>query len=429
VSSQPLAELSAPPAQGGAGRRLLYLSGAPRVSTRPEAETTGARSHILGMSGAFERLGWRVDRFIVGDRVPRSWRATGSHRAASKTYARRVAADVVRIVLGRVNARRARAMCRGGVDLIYERFGAFQALGAACRGDGALWVLESNGPLFYEAKVERKSLALGALARLLERRAYRACDLLVCVSDSLKEILVASCDVPPEKVVVIPNGVDTTFYDPARYEPTRIHQGFTVGFVGNLYAWAGLGPLLQAVAELRDSGMDISAVLVGDGMVRGRCEDEARRLGIADRVTFVGRVARETVPRYIAGFDVGYSGQVTLQMGAMYHSPLKIYEYMAMGRPAVASGFADARRAIRDDVTGFLFEPGDAESLKGALRRAYDARDRLEQMGARARAEAVAHHSWTARARTLLAEVGARQAARRHSRAAAATYPAEVEAT
>jgi glycosyltransferase involved in cell wall biosynthesis len=398
-----------------AEKRLAYLSGAPRASTHPDAEASGARSHILGMLGAFEELGWTVERFIVGDRVPQTWMASGSQRAISKTFGRRFAADVVRIVLGLVNARRARKSFRGTVDLIYERFGAFQALGSVCRQDGTPWILETNGPLFYEAKVERKSLVLTAPARRMERAAYHKCDLLVCVSETLKQIIVDSCGVSDEKVVVIPNGVDTAFFNPARYDSRRLFAGFTVGFVGNLYPWAGLDLLFEAVAELRQGGLEINTVIVGDGMMRQRCEDQVRRLGIAECVRFCGRLARSVVPLYIAGFDVGYSGQITLQLGQMYHSPLKIYEYMSMAKPPIASAFQDAQCVIHDGIDGFLFAPGNKGSLKEAIRRSYDAREKLKDMGAAARAEVVAHHTWTARVRLLLGAIDRMQAKRRPS--------------
>jgi glycosyltransferase involved in cell wall biosynthesis len=91
--------------------------------------------------------------------------------------------------------------------------------------------------------------------------------------------------------------------------------------------------------------------------------------------------------------------------GGMYHSPLKIYEYMAMGKPIVASAFADARTAIRDGETGFLFEGGDKGDLKRALARAYSSRGELAEMGHEARRDAVDLHSWAARVRDLIPKV------------------------
>jgi glycosyltransferase involved in cell wall biosynthesis len=357
------------------------------------------------MLGAFERQGWDIKRFIVGDRLPPTWTASGSQRAMSATFARRLTADIVRLVVGQVNARRARTELQGKVDLVYERFGAFQALGAAFRRDGIPWILETNGPLFYEAKVERRSLVLSGIARRLELAAYRECDLLVCISDELKRIIVEACDVPSSKVLVVPNGVDAAFFDPGKYQPTRRFEDFTVGFVGNLYPWAGLDLLFEAVADLRADGLPVSIMVVGDGMLMAHLKEKAQTLGIAPYVAFTGRLAREEVPSYILGSEIGYSGQTALQLGTMYHSPLKIYEYMALSRPVLASAFADALRVIREGDTGFLFLPSDKESLKAAIRKAYAARSEIRAMGDRARADVVAHHDWTARLRPLVTAV------------------------
>nr|MDP9479668.1 hypothetical protein [Actinomycetota bacterium] len=64
-------------------KRLGYLSAAPRVSTRPDAEAGGPRSHVLGVIRAFESLGWSVNRFIVGDRMPKGVAGGGSEKALS----------------------------------------------------------------------------------------------------------------------------------------------------------------------------------------------------------------------------------------------------------------------------------------------------------------------------------------------------------
>ncbi len=132
---------------------------------------------------------------------------------------------------------------------------------------------------------------------------------------------------------------------------------------------------------------------------------KALDLELAGNVKFVGQVPGNAVPDYIAGFDVGYSGHQQLQIGTMYHSPLKIYEYMAMGKPVVASAFADAIEAIKDGETGFLFQSGDKESLKAALRKAYANRESLPEIGSKAREEIIANYSWNARVEMMLAKI------------------------
>ena len=386
-------------------RRLGYLSGAPRVSTNPTRESVGPRAHVLGVMGAFEELGWDVRSFIVGDRVSRKWTAEGSHKAMSAGLLNTLAVDVLRLILGVVNARRAWHEIGGQVDWVYERSAVLQSLGWVFKRHGIPWILETNGPFFYEAKMERKSMVLSRLARWLELKAYRKCDVLVCVSEALKEIVVQEGDICPEKVVTLPNGVDTTFFDPELYGPGHISDNLTIGYVGTLAAWQALDLLLEAVRDLRSEGMEISLVIVGDGPMRRALETQACHLGISDSVTFKGWTPWQDIPKSIANFDVGYSGQIQMQVGKMYHSPLKIYEYMAMGKPVIASAFEDAQRATRAGEVGFLYQPGNKDDLKRALADAYGSRKGLSEIGRRARREIVEHHSWTARVSTLISEV------------------------
>ena len=385
--------------------RLGYLSGAPRISTRPDAEISGPRAHILGCLQAKEALGWDVKRFIVGDRLPKSLVTGKSETAMSGNVAKAIALDIARIALGRKYAWEAWHELRYQVDWVYERFAPFQALGMPFKRRGLPWILETHAPLFYEAKTERKTTALSDLAQRMELHAYRTCDALVCVTDALKDIIVQVANIPSEKVVVVPNGVDTQRFHPDHYAPKRLFSEFTVGFVGRLYAWHGLDLLLEAIAELRTEGITIALTVVGDGLMREEWDVKATVLGIDNTVKFVGQVPWDAVPAYISGFDVGYTGQIQLQVGKMYHSPLKLYEYMAMAKPIVASAFEDAKRTLTEGETGFLFEPGNKDDLKRALRQAYHARERLSSMGDRSRQLAIAHHSWIARMRDMTARL------------------------
>jgi len=96
---------------------------------------------------------------------------------------------------------------------MYERFAVLQALGWVFKRDGIPWILETSGLYSDEAKTERNSLVLTGVARRLEVFAYGRCDVLVCVSAALKELVVEKTGVDPEKILVVPNGVDAAFFD------------------------------------------------------------------------------------------------------------------------------------------------------------------------------------------------------------------------
>jgi len=329
----------------------------------------------------------------------------GSERTLSANPAWTLLADLARLGMGVLNAYRAWRELGGRVDWVYERFAVLQSLGWIFGYKGVPWILETNGLFSDEAKTERKSLILTGVARRLEIAAYWRCDVLVCVSKALKEIVIEKTGLDPEKVLVIPNGVDTAFFDPALHAPKRKFEGFTVGFVGSLLAWQGIDQLLAAVSDLNKEGLPIHVVVVGDGPAREEWERLAQDLGINNIVHFAGRVPSDQVPGYIAGFDAGFSGHKELKIGAMYHSPLKLYEYLSMGKPVIASSFDDARGLLGGGNALFLFVPGDLEDLKRALKEAYYARSSFAEAGAFSREETVRHHSWEARVREMISRV------------------------
>ena len=385
--------------------RVGYLSGAPRISTLPEAAVSGPRTRVLGIVKGFEALGWKVNSFIAGDRVPRKWVTEESEPAVNSKPWKIFLIDLVRLGLNFVNARKAWNELNGKVDLVYEYNAALGSLGWIFKEYEIPWIVETHRPLFYEVEAERQNVFLKKLARERELKAYRDCDLIVTITEALKDILVREGGIPAQKVLVVPSSVDTDKFNPELAKPKRFFDGFTIGFVGNLYVWQRLDFLIEVLRELRDEGLDISLTVVGSGQMQKEWMAKALDLELAGNVKFVGQVPGDAVPDYIAGFDIGYSGHQQLQIGTMYHSPLKIYEYMAMETPVVASAFADAIEVIKDGETGFLFQSGDKEDLKAALRKAYAKRELLPEIGRKAREEIIANYSWNARVEMMLEKI------------------------
>lgn len=385
-------------------RSIAYLSGAPRVSTRVNADASGPRSHILGVMRAFEGEGWRVAPYIVGDRLPKHWSGANLRRQMSRSLFSRAAADLLRLGLAGYHARKAAAEI-GQVDWAYERLGLFQSLGCAFQIKGVPWILETNAPLFREARLDRGALHFHRLAQQVEMLAYQQCDVLVCVSNTLKDILVNEARIPPEKVIVMPNGVDTELFDPQKTSPRRIAQCPALGFVGTLYPWQALDVLIESLAELRAEAVHYCLVVVGDGPGKTAWQTLAGQRGMSDQVHFIGHVPHEHVAGYIAGFDLGYSAPHVPSAGAMYFSPLKLYEYLAMGKPVVAAAYEDARRVVRQGECGYLFEPGNRADLKETLRRAYRESHLWDGLGRKAREGVLSSHTWQSRIRRLIPEV------------------------
>lgn len=388
--------------RASSARRLGYISGAPRVSTRGSAEAAGPRAHILGVIGGFETAGWVVDTFIAGDRIHRRI-VDAPSQTISGSPLRAFGVDLVRVASGIANRRLAWRALRGRVDWVYERFASFQAIGREFQRHDIPWILETQGLFFEEASKDRKSMSLAGLAKHMELAAYRGCDVLVCVSRALRDLVVDAGKIDPAKILIVPNAVDLDRFRPREPSVERPFEGPTLVFVGSLIPWQGLEPLLRALHVLNQEWtVRFNLVVAGEGPARKDSGRLVRELGLERQVRFVGRLEMDEVPGLIAACDLGYVGHVGRNRAAVYHSPLKLYEYMAMGRPVVASMSEDALSVVREGVTGFLFRGGDATDLAQALLRAHRVWPTLVEMGIAAREEIAKHHTWAIRVDAMI---------------------------
>ena len=257
-----------------------------------------------------------------------------------------------------------RAGRRHRPDLIYERYNLFMVAGVLfARLHRTPIFLEVNSPLAQE-RAAFGGLALTRLAGWLERRIWRAADLVLPVSHVLAEI-VRRAGVPAERVAVIANGIDDESFrcpDNDRAKRGLGLAGKTVlGFVGFVREWHGLEGVIDLLIDPRCPG-DVHLLVVGDGPALPTLRARAERLGLSQRVTFAGLIDRGALARHIAAFDIA------LQPKAVgYASPLKLFEYMAAGKPVVAPNQANIREILVDGDSARLFEPDDDAAFREAV--------------------------------------------------------------
>jgi glycosyltransferase involved in cell wall biosynthesis len=268
-------------------------------------------------------------------------------------------------------------------DWIYERYNLYLPSGIwAKRRFGLPLLLEVNAPLFAERSAYG-GLALKGLARWTERYAWRGADRVLAVTRVLAD-LVAAEGVPEDRIRVVPNGVNPKrFPAAADSEALRARLGLkertVLGFTGFLRAWHGVENTVRLLAE--DGAADRHLLVVGDGPARPDIERAARESGVADRVTVTGVVPRSQVAAHVALFDVALQPAVVA-----YASPLKLFEYLAMGRAIVAPATPNIREILVDGDNALLFPPGDDAAFRAAVRRLCGDSDLRARLGARARA-------------------------------------------
>lgn len=246
-------------------------------------------------------------------------------------------------------------------DAIYERYNLFSLAGTALRLlCKTPLLLEVNAPLFDE-RSRYGGLSLRWVARLAERMVWRCADIVLPVSGVLAQYISAA-GVHPRRIVVIPNGVSEEFLASspqarALRRELAIDERLVLGFVGYVRDWHGVGAVIDVIAE-RGAALNLHFLVVGDGPARAGLERYASERGAGGRTTFVGLVPRDKVRRYLEAFDIALQPKVV-----PYASPLKVFEYMAMGLPIIAPDTPNIREILRNRETALLFRPDAFDEL------------------------------------------------------------------
>ncbi|MBX0331029.1 glycosyltransferase [Oscillochloris sp. ZM17-4] len=184
---------------------------------------------------------------------------------------------------------------------------------------------------------------------------------------------------PGLSIDLVPNGVDLDAFAPA---PIAGGGPLRLICVARLIERKGQHHLIAALRRLVDEGFDIRLELVGEGDARAENEALARRLGLAERVTFAGYVPREQIAARYAAAHVFVLPSYNEGMS------VATLEAMAAGLPTVVTRTGGAEDLVEEGVSGNIVPWADVAALAERLRPLAQRRDLARQMGAAARARA-----------------------------------------
>ncbi len=224
------------------------------------------------------------------------------------------------------------------------------------------------------------------------RLTLRLADVVFVLSDPWADKLRATYPSVRSKLHVMPNGVDIVRYAPPPDAAARSTDLLFVSVLDDFHAYKGLSVLLEAVAELPGTVLQV----VGDGSRRAAYEQLAVRLGVADRVRFRGAVDTPTLLAL-------YRGCGTFVLPSQYAaheggSSLVVLEALSSGMPVVvAEGAGDIAWQVERVGAGLRVPAADVPALVAALRRMQADPDLRARSGAAGREHVVARHSWGAR--------------------------------
>ncbi len=261
------------------------------------------------------------------------------------------------------------------------------------------FVLHVDGVEFWAKKNWGRKLFLNRHLRWAELIQWHNADIIDVPSQIVKDMISSYSDIDLRKVLVNPNGVDSDKFNP-NIDPEivkkklSIEDKFVVGFFGTFSQWHGVDILAKTVALLKHKIKDLIVLFVGDGVLRPTTESIIRENNVEEYTLFTGMIPYQHIPRYMAACHILTSPCINNPDFELFNSPAKLFEYMAMGKPIVATNVGQQAEVIIHKHNGILCEERSPDSLADAILNFYYDKELSKTCGENARKDAVDKYSW-----------------------------------
>ena len=284
----------------------------------------------------------------------------------------------------------------------------------------AAWLLPRIGPLplyfethelfaqtFREERRERMGWKARRKLKLLEMRealVYRESAGVFALTGALADDLVGRYGLS-QRPFILPDGVDALALQAARARPLAPKAPDAparILYLGSLHPWKGVEGLIEAMHYVNRAELWIAG---GEPHRIAALTAQAASLGITERIRFLGKVPPVERFALIGACDVCMLPLAQTSIGSRYTSPLKLFEYMGMGKAVIASDLPSLREVVRHGENGWLVPPEDPVALADALRRLLADPAQCAALGACAAHDA-AGYTWHARAGNALDAMG-----------------------
>jgi glycosyltransferase involved in cell wall biosynthesis len=358
--------------------KIIYYSPNPWLNLQDRA---GYGTHMREMINAFKRDGHDVFPVIMGGVEVKHIAANSNDTALTKTkkkllkkfipnYIWQSLKDIKLLRLDSAyKALLIQKIYEIKPDFIYERTAYLQRSGVgAANFTNTKHISEINSP-YQEEKIifEGKSI-FHALARRIEAEQIVKTNLVCTVSTALKDYFVKRHDFDSQKILVTPNAINPDSIklesDYSIIEKYNLQNCFVFGFVGSIFEHHGVNSLISAFSKLVVSvpQRKLRLLIVGSGEPLEKLKQQADNFGLSDKVIFTGSVPHSQVYNHIDVMDV-----CVLARSNWYGSPIKIFEYGALGKAIVAPDIVPVKDVVEHEEHAILCGPEVDQIMGGML--------------------------------------------------------------
>jgi glycosyltransferase involved in cell wall biosynthesis len=268
---------------------------------------------------------------------------------------------------------------------------------------GKKLVFEINGIANEERRLKRDSFLSHILVSFIkgaEKMATRYSEKVISVAPKIKLYLTQNFNCPSRKIKVIANGVNTKQFCPIHDSRLLVEWKKRLGiksndtvitYVGNLAPWQGIDDLIEISFRLLSKNKNLKFLIVGEGVLKPHLLKKVLNSGYDGNIVFTGMLNHDDIPFLINLADICVA---PLRVGT--GSPIKVFEYMACGKPVVASRI-EGLEFIEAEGAGRLTAPEDIMGLEGALNELIEEPQKRADMGQKGMQIARERFSWESR--------------------------------
>lgn len=294
------------------------------------------------------------------------------------------------------------------IDFIYQRYSLLNCSGVIVSKLKKIpLVLEYNGSETWVQKQwapQKKRMKFLWLIDFFERINIKHATYIIVVSQPLKEQLCAR-GVSAHKILVNPNGVDPSVFDPHNLQNERMkirsqhgiaNEDFVIGFSGTFNKWHGIELLADIIPNALHKYKSIFFIMIGDGPLFNVFKEKLVAHNVDfSRVIITGLVSHERARDYLAACDAFICPtQPNADGTKFFGSPTKLFEYMSLEKPTIVSNLEQLAQVVKSSC-GIVVSSSDAQQFVGAIVDLVGMNtDEKQKMGTCARAEIINYYSW-----------------------------------
>ena len=253
------------------------------------------------------------------------------------------------------------------------------------------------------------------LTRKIEKYNLEKASVIVVVSNALKDTLL-KMRVPESKIIVNPNGVDPDKFS-NELSGTKLRKKLQInnklivlGFIGTFGQWHGILELTDAIISFYFNYPDMISktrfLIIGDGILMPEVKKKISDSNYADNVILTGLIPQNAAPEHLAACDIFLSPHIPNKDGTKFFgSPTKLFEYMAMGKPIIASDLDQIGEILSHNVDAYLTEPGNIDELVQAMKTLVNDSDLRTRLGKETRKKVLEYYTWDKHVNNILGKL------------------------